>query len=210
MFTAWRQSAGILPTGTWWPLGTVRWHGVYLALGAVLHQFRFSERVARLRTPVLLALSDLGFTAVGLAVRRGWDQGLWSSPGVALCGIVASLGLALTMDRAGGPGFVKVGGRYSLEIYVAHTIVAAGVRVVLRKILGVSEPSTHILMGCLVGLNAPIALAWIGERLHCRFLFQIPAPSYPERADRGGSRDGPDPFEPPTAATSGARGAPMP
>ena len=99
VFTAWRQAAGILPTGTWWPLGTVRWYGVYLALGAVLHRYQFSERAARLRTTVLLALSGLGFTAVGLGVSRGWDQGLWSSTGIALCGIVASLGLALTMDR---------------------------------------------------------------------------------------------------------------
>ncbi|MBV8268007.1 MAG: hypothetical protein JO252_16910 [Planctomycetaceae bacterium] len=65
-------------------------------------------------------------------------------------------------------------------------------------------------MGCLAGLYAPIALAWIGERLHCHFLFRISALSSPERVDRGGSCDGPDPSEPPTAATSGACGAPLP
>jgi hypothetical protein len=99
-----------------------------------------------------------------------------SFPGMAAaaCGIAASVSLAILLSRVGGWGFVRVLGLYSLEIYVAHTIASAGLRIVLQRGLKVDDPAAHIVIGTLGGIVLPLALLWLYRRFDAEWLFRLP------------------------------------
>lgn len=53
--------------------------------------------------------------------------------------------------------------RYMLQIYLLHTIFAAGVRIVLMK-LGVMNAPIHLVLGFAASFVGPVVCAWIAER----------------------------------------------
>lgn len=53
--------------------------------------------------------------------------------------------------------------RYILQIYLLHTIFAAGVRIVLMK-LGVMNAPIHLVLGFAASFVGPVVCAWIAER----------------------------------------------
>ena len=91
----------------------------------------------------------------------------------ALCGIASSVALAILLSRAAILDFIRVMGVCSLEIYVAHTIASAGLRVILLKILKVQDPTIHIVIGTIGGIVLPLLLTWFSRRFHANFLFRI-------------------------------------
>jgi hypothetical protein len=93
--------------------------------------------------------------------------------------MAATIALALLIERAGGLGLLATLGRYSLQIYVAHTIASAGVRIVLAKVFRIGDPSIHLILGTIAGLLVPLALALLSERWHFEFLFHLKRPRAP-------------------------------
>lgn len=53
--------------------------------------------------------------------------------------------------------------RYMMQIYLLHTIFAAGVRIVLMK-LGVMNAPIHLMLGFAASFVGPVICAWIAER----------------------------------------------
>jgi fucose 4-O-acetylase-like acetyltransferase len=87
-------------------------------------------------------------------------------PGFAAAGITAVIALALLLEKTGFGRAIQFLGRYSLEIYLVHTIAAAGVRIALANVMHVSDPAAHLVLGTSAGIYGPIALVlflnWIG------------------------------------------------
>jgi uncharacterized membrane protein YcfT len=98
---------------------------------------------------------------------------------ITLCGIAASVALAVLLSRAGSFDFVRVLGTYSLEIYVAHTIASASIRIALQKVLKVQDVTAHLAIGTIGGIVFPLLLAVLCRRFHAEFLFR-----FPKKADR--------------------------
>lgn len=63
-------------------------------------------------------------------------------------------------------------GQASMIIFLSHTLFSAPLRVVLLK-SGVSDPSTHLILGALVGLLAPLALQVAIQRTGKPALFGV-------------------------------------
>jgi peptidoglycan/LPS O-acetylase OafA/YrhL len=49
-------------------------------------------------------------------------------------------------------------GRYSLEIYILHILVAAGIRILLSVFLEVQNAVIHITLGTLCGVLIPFII----------------------------------------------------
>ena len=62
-------------------------------------------------------------------------------------------------------------GRYALEIYLAHSIAAAAVRVLLLH-SGISSLSIHLTAGFFAGLLVPLALGCLA-RSYAPFVFAV-------------------------------------
>ncbi|WP_175954779.1 acyltransferase [Schaalia sp. Marseille-Q2122] len=63
-------------------------------------------------------------------------------------------------------------GLHSLEIFLAHTLATAGVRIALSKI-GLTDPMLHLLLGTMTGVVVPLAL-WLLTRRYLPWLWQAP------------------------------------
>ena len=59
--------------------------------------------------------------------------------------------------------------RYTLPVYLMHTIFAAGIRAVMLK-LGVHNSSVHVVIGLTASFAGPVIAAEIMTRLKCDFL----------------------------------------
>lgn len=130
-----------------------------------------------------------GFCAVTVAVTHFGEP-----PSVVLKVLVALLGMSAVASLsaslpAKGFAFLKRWGTYSLQIFVAHTLASAGVRIVLQRGAHVSSPVVHLIGGTLAGITFPLLLALLCERRGWDFVFTLRAkPALrPVHADRSAS-----------------------
>lgn len=73
--------------------------------------------------------------------------------------------------------------KYTMPIYLMHTIFAAGIRAVLLK-LGIDTPVVHIIIGLAVSFIGPVVAAWIMERIKLDILI------YPDKYLKRKSQQG--------------------
>jgi fucose 4-O-acetylase-like acetyltransferase len=64
-------------------------------------------------------------------------------------------------------------GRHSLYIYVAHVIVFASVRVLLRKVFGINDVPLLMIACIAMGLIVPVMLYKLAVKLNMRWLFTL-------------------------------------
>ena len=64
-------------------------------------------------------------------------------------------------------------GRRSLEIFLAHIIVASGTRSILVQI-GVTDLAIHLAVGVILGVVVPMAVVPVVERLGWYWVFGRP------------------------------------
>lgn len=69
--------------------------------------------------------------------------------------------------------FLSFLGRYSLEIYLMHIFFSSGIRILLYKNAGVTDPTLHLLLGTLLGVAIPPLVAIYARRLGWTWLFSI-------------------------------------
>ena len=146
---------------------------MHYALGSVVSRYLGIERLDRAGTATLILAATLGFGLVSAAVLNSYQEIPVLKPVVAFCGIAASVALAIMLSRIGGWEFVRVLGFYSLEIYVAHTIASASLRILLQKVLRLEEPTLHIVIGTLGGIVLPLILVRLCHRFHTEWLFRM-------------------------------------
>ncbi len=167
---------GVVPvsTGGWAPLIEARFFAIYLAAGIVFGAGRGATAAAKARGPWLIALAVAGLLAPTLAVAWGVTGREWLRPFLASGGIAGVVAASVLADRGRFAGAIAVLGRYSLEIFVAHTIASAALRIVLQKFLKIHDPATHLTLGTIAGLLGPLALAVACRRVGFPHAFTLP------------------------------------
>jgi fucose 4-O-acetylase-like acetyltransferase len=148
---------------------------IYFAAGAVVSQTSALIRFVGLAPGVHFALAVGGYGAVGIAVAMGISQDPVFTPWFAMLGILATVVVAILMNRHGRFSLIRQWGVFSLEIYVAHVMAAAAIRVILQKIFHITEPSIHIVLGIMASLYVPIALAYLCRMIGYRYAFTLAA-----------------------------------
>jgi peptidoglycan/LPS O-acetylase OafA/YrhL len=91
-----------------------------------------------------------------------------------IAGTTACLALSALLARTPVRAVLAPIGRRSLEIFLAHIIVAAGARVLLTR-AGLGAPMVHLVLGVALGVLVPMALAVLAERRGWRWVFGLPA-----------------------------------
>ncbi|GAA1916993.1 acyltransferase family protein [Nocardioides hwasunensis] len=129
-------------------VGTVVWLGIGLATGAATPTTGGGGR-----TLTAVALGILGCAA----------------------GVMATLAVAALIARSPLAGVVALVGRRSLEIFLAHIVVASGARIVLEQ-AGVSDTWVHLVAATALGVVVPIVIAVAADRLRWSWVFGLPAP----------------------------------
>ncbi len=138
-----------------------------------------------LRARALPVLVLGGAVAVALAATGDpmppttWDGG--PVPSAEVLGVVAAatstaaaLSASVMLVRTGLGRPLAALGRRSLEVFLAHIVATAGIRIVLLH-LGVTEVTTHLVLGTTAGVAFPLALWWAGERVRAPWLFRPPS-----------------------------------
>lgn len=105
----------------------------------------------------------------------------WSISGVGFGFLASWAGLMSIVAISAVIGRLKVGfawlvfvGRRSLEIFLAHIIVASGTRIV-SELLGFDAPVFHIVAGTVCGVVGPLFLWMVLSRSGVTVLFQRPS-----------------------------------
>jgi peptidoglycan/LPS O-acetylase OafA/YrhL len=105
-------------------------------------------------------------------VAFGLDSARATAPLLAACGIAATALLARALP---GADLLREWGRLSLQIFVAHTLASAGVRIGLERGLHVGWWPLHVVAGVAAGLLFPVLLARLVERAGAPWVFTWPA-----------------------------------
>ncbi|MFZ2160733.1 MAG: acyltransferase [Sideroxyarcus sp.] len=65
-------------------------------------------------------------------------------------------------------------GQQSMTIYLVHILAGSGCRIVLQKVLGITDVGVHLLVGTLAGLLLPILFYFVCTRIGLSALFSPP------------------------------------
>jgi fucose 4-O-acetylase-like acetyltransferase len=149
-------------------------HGcIYFSLGTVFGSSRLILAASKINTYMLVLINVSGYFAVALAVKSQISGNYFFMPIIAFFGTIASIAMGILLSQLNVANFIKKWGLFSLEIFLAHVIFIFPFRLLLQKIFNFTEPITHIVLGIIIGLYAPIALAIICRRVGFKYMFTL-------------------------------------
>lgn len=165
---------------------------VFFVAGMVTGTAKVQCALDRFPMPLaaVLSVAALVVTAV-ICVRTTavlptyyWFQGTPErvAIGVVLA-VVASVAILLFGHAARAVSFLALCGRRSLDIYLAHIILASGTRIVLLK-LGVDELWLIVVLCLLAGVLGSLAVSTACRRIRLGWVFDGPDPTMPKRLGR--------------------------
>lgn len=93
----------------------------------------------------------------------------------AVVGIGGIVFLCMECAKKEAARWLRVVGRYSMQIYLMHVLIASGGRIVLQKIGHVEEYWIHLTSGMLLGILVPVLIAIVFDRLGWHVYMQPPA-----------------------------------
>lgn len=96
---------------------------------------------------------------------------------LAVIGIAFCIGLAEYLAEKNLFPLIKTLGLYSIQIYLAHMLAGVGIRVILLNVFHIQNWVTHMVIGVLFALSAPIALQILSKSFNFSYLFEFPQKS---------------------------------
>ncbi len=137
---------------------------------------RFGPASAAAISIALLTISSIVVVATdGTVATVFWqDRTLWTVAVGFVFSIVASAAVLLFGQATRAVSVLAMLGRRSLDIYLAHIIMAAGTRIVLVQV-GVTSTWVLAVCGLVVGVFGSVAAATLLRRIGFSWLFDGPA-----------------------------------
>ena len=122
---------------------------------------------------IVSAICCIGFFVL-FAVKKVFSF-YFLDPVLTFLGVIASVGIVyhLTQNKTCVTRPWLYLSKYMLQIYLLHTICAAGIRAVLLKV-GVSHALPHVVIGLLFSFVAPVICAIIAEKIAVLNVFFYP------------------------------------
>jgi fucose 4-O-acetylase-like acetyltransferase len=166
---------GLLPISSyWWVLAVTREMALYITLGVIVGRDRDLQTISGIQVGWLTLAVAAGLTVASFAGSSELSYRDAFQPVFGISGTAAVVALAVLTDKAKLDASIQFLGRYSLEIYVVHTIASAGTRIALLNFAHVSAPAAHLVLGTLAGLYMPIGLVLLFNRVGFRYAFTFP------------------------------------
>lgn len=92
---------------------------------------------------------------------------------IALVGCAFIISICFLLQRYHRPNWLRVVGKYSLYIYVAHVIAFASIRALLLHVFHMDNVIILMITGIVSGLLIPIWLYKISARFNMQWLFSL-------------------------------------
>jgi fucose 4-O-acetylase-like acetyltransferase len=149
---------------------------IFFNAGILLSDILLNGRLLRILSEWKYLFSMiLAFIVVEHFHFVGLHRFTWFSLIAALTGALLILSLSCRFaEKHFARGFVYLG-RCSMEIYILHILVTAGIRIVLNNFLNVQNTLAHIIAGTLCGVMIPFAVAVLfRNRKWFQVLFRLP------------------------------------
>jgi fucose 4-O-acetylase-like acetyltransferase len=162
----------LLP-GHWYILPMTCRYLIFFALGAWWGSATMGKRLLTLKPSQLAMIILGGYGLTILCVIEQWEMIPLVRFGSALAGTMASLALAIWLDRHRRLSVLRQWGILSLEIFAAHTIASAMLRMLLYKQFHLEQPLFHLGLSITAGLYGPILLDRASRRLKFPYLFTL-------------------------------------
>lgn len=103
----------------------------------------------------------------------GWTYVPFWGCGLALCLCIIMIDAGMLIERKCDGTLFCFLGKHSLQIYVMHIIVTAGVRAIAPKI-GISFVLIQMLLSLILGIVVPLCVEWVMNKLGIGKLFFKP------------------------------------
>lgn len=148
-------------------------YAIYFGIGAIVSKSSLLSIINRATSITLITVGVSGFLTIATFVwfQLATDELL--IPLLGLLGTTATVAFAILLERFKFINFIKLWGLLSLQIYVVHTIATSGTRMMLEKLLGISDPFTHVFLGTIAGIYLPIALHLLTQQVGFPYLFTL-------------------------------------
>lgn len=151
---------------------------VFFTLGVVFTMYAKIEHFSSWLALLGLALSFV----VGQWFFHGFLSYQYTDMGVeslllACISIVFVVSISLHLSRANYKFFAYVGSS-SMAIYLMHILAGSGSRVILNKAFGVDSVVIHLVVGCLVGVIAPLIALYLIEKFKIKYLLSAPVSNW--------------------------------
>ncbi|MGD1874962.1 MAG: acyltransferase family protein [Mastigocoleus sp.] len=159
--------------GPWGILYLARRHSLYFALGALMGFNGVVLKIGKTSVRNLFLIAVGGYLVLTVLIYNQLFHNLVAIPFLAVCGIFASISLAVILANFKLFPYLQNWGKLSLEIFVAHTIAASVIRIVLQKLIGFTEPVIHFLIGSIISIYAPIILSILCKKNNIYYLFTL-------------------------------------
>ena len=156
----------------WRPANYFCLYGVYFAFGAFFAEVKWGVTLGKLSNYTKVGLS---FILLGIVASLAWSGLLVSGKPILIAagaGTLAVVLLAQILEDWGSADFIRWWGTLSLQIYVAHTIVGAAIRLALVAV-GITDVSIHLIAGVTFGMYVPILIYVSGNKLGFPYLFSL-------------------------------------
>lgn len=149
---------------------------VYFSFGVFFSSLRglsrpFWKASAIISIPAFLVAQYIFHAKMGLT----YDQKGSYSLTLALISIFFVVSICQLMEYLRHPvRWLVYVGQASMAIYLMHIIAGSGVRIVLRKFLGIESIPAHLALGTFIGMVAPLIVHSFFVRSHFPLLYKAP------------------------------------
>jgi hypothetical protein len=145
---------------------------LYFSLGAMLSKW-LPKLIEKIRTHLLLIISVLALTALTISVTYNFNRFYVLIPFSTLLGIVSVIFISKILDNLNWFSFLRYFGKYSLEIFVAHTIASSGFRIIFQNLFDIVNPGFHLLGGLAAGIIFPLLLVYLFNKFNIKYVFNL-------------------------------------
>lgn len=151
---------------------------VFFALGVSTSSLLFRSDVPNYQALLIFLIAGLAFVGSQYVFHGMLDHMGTTGNGQARL-LLAFFGIAFVMASCRllakfEMRWLAFLGRHSMEIYLIHTICAAGSRIVLQKLFGFTDVNLHLVLGMLFGTGVPLLVVVLAPKLGLELLFSPP------------------------------------
>ncbi len=137
-------------------------------LASVIHDW-----LKNLKANVLALCCLVAFFVISVFTYYDFEFNRWFYLSTGLIGTAGVILLSKLLTRGKMIFILKHIGHYSLEIFVAHTIASAGIRIILQKVFNIENQYIHIFLGILFGILGPLILVELLRKIGFKYAFSL-------------------------------------
>lgn len=153
---------------------------VFFIFGILFNKYNICKRFSSssLFPIILIFFIAIQYLFHGYLAKAYTDKGV-ESLFLACMSILFVVSLSSLIAKRSNRYFAFIGAS-SMAIYLMHILAGSGARIILSKVFGVDSTIIHLVIGCLVGILAPLMALRIINKVRMPYVFSAPVSKWLE------------------------------